>query len=155
MEVAVVMIDKKESSNVRRERWQSLLKCTHFSTSIFKLAVIFHISLISFLDSKYFSYMSSDAHFCVSLTRAGAHKKQKEQQNQEESGTIQASPVVKTATALADQDQRKTLKFGFSAKGGQSKVFVSWNSLFGIKLLLYYFLLSLLVFSFGWSYSIK
>lgn len=30
--------------------------------------------------------------------------------------------MVRTATALADQDQRKTLKFGFSAKGGSSKV---------------------------------
>nr|GMD47118.1 G patch domain-containing protein 8 [Ipomoea batatas] len=48
---------------------------------------------------------------------------------QEDSGTVQASsPVVRTATALADQDQRKTLKFGFSAKGGQSKVFSFWNS---------------------------
>ncbi|XP_019187599.1 PREDICTED: G patch domain-containing protein 8 [Ipomoea nil] len=52
---------------------------------------------------------------------ADAHKKQQVQQKQEESGTVQASPVVRTATALADQDQRKTLKFGFSAKGGQSK----------------------------------
>lgn len=49
---------------------------------------------------------------------AGAHKKQ---QKQEVSGSVEASPVVRTATALADQDQRKTLKFGFSAKGGQSK----------------------------------
>nr|GMD43848.1 G patch domain-containing protein 8 [Ipomoea batatas] len=56
------------------------------------------------------------------MANAGAHKKQQEQQKQEDSGTVQASsPVVRTATALADQDQRKTLKFGFSAKGGQSK----------------------------------
>ncbi|RAL52727.1 hypothetical protein DM860_007495 [Cuscuta australis] len=50
---------------------------------------------------------------------AGASKKQQEKEE-----TIQASHVMRTATALADQDQRKTLKFGFSAKGSQSKKMV-------------------------------
>ncbi|CAI9101388.1 OLC1v1038699C2 [Oldenlandia corymbosa var. corymbosa] len=49
---------------------------------------------------------------------AGAHK---QQQKSEESGTTPVINPVKSATALADQDQRKTLKFGFSAKGSTSK----------------------------------
>ncbi|KAK9136535.1 hypothetical protein Sjap_007129 [Stephania japonica] len=46
---------------------------------------------------------------------ADAHKQQ-----QEQSGTNSAS-ISSGATALADQDQRKTLKFGFSSKAGPSK----------------------------------
>ncbi|GAV91756.1 G-patch domain-containing protein [Cephalotus follicularis] len=48
---------------------------------------------------------------------ADAHK----QQHQEESGSVPVSTQLRTATALADQDQRKVLKFGFSSKGGTSK----------------------------------
>ncbi|KAK9161880.1 hypothetical protein Syun_008221 [Stephania yunnanensis] len=46
---------------------------------------------------------------------ADAHKQQ-----QEQSATNSAS-ISGGATALADQDQRKTLKFGFSSKAGPSK----------------------------------
>ncbi|CAN0897306.1 G patch domain-containing protein 8 [Linum grandiflorum] len=48
---------------------------------------------------------------------ADAHKQQQhqQQQQQEEPGS------AKTATSLGDQDQRKTLKFGFSSKSGSSK----------------------------------
>lgn len=51
--------------------------------------------------------------------RAGARKQQ--QELPEESGPAIASAPV-TATALADQDQRKALKFGFSSKTSTSKV---------------------------------
>lgn len=61
------------------------------------------------------------------FTQMAANKKQQEQQTPEEAGNIPAPSVVRTATALADQDQRKTLKFGFSAKGGSSKVTTSVN----------------------------
>lgn len=47
----------------------------------------------------------------------------KQQQQLEESGTDTVSTTAKSATALADQDQRKALKFGFSVKGSTSKVF--------------------------------
>ncbi|KAH7536987.1 hypothetical protein FEM48_Zijuj03G0044200 [Ziziphus jujuba var. spinosa] len=46
-----------------------------------------------------------------------AHK----QQQQEESGSAQLSSEVKSTSLLADQEQRKSLKFGFSSKGGSSK----------------------------------
>ncbi|XWS42277.1 hypothetical protein CRYUN_Cryun16bG0001200 [Craigia yunnanensis] len=51
---------------------------------------------------------------------AGACKQQQQQDLREESGPATAAPV--TATALADQDQRKALKFGFSSKSSASKV---------------------------------
>ncbi|XP_057494363.1 uncharacterized protein LOC130779663 [Actinidia eriantha] len=51
-----------------------------------------------------------------------ARKQQQQQQDQEEqSGTAVASTASRNATALADQDQRKALKFGFSSKGSTSK----------------------------------
>ncbi|PON69572.1 G patch domain-containing protein [Parasponia andersonii] len=53
---------------------------------------------------------------------ADAHKQQQLQQQQEESGPPQVSSELKIASVLADQDQRKTLKFGFSSKGGTSKM---------------------------------
>ncbi|XP_021621266.1 G patch domain-containing protein 8 isoform X2 [Manihot esculenta] len=49
---------------------------------------------------------------------ADAHK---QQQQVEESGSGQVSNSIRSATALADQDQRKALKFGFSSKSGTSK----------------------------------
>ncbi|CAH1449666.1 unnamed protein product [Lactuca virosa] len=49
---------------------------------------------------------------------ADAHKQQ--QQQQEESGKSNLA-VKNAATVLADQDQRKVLKFGFSSKLGASK----------------------------------
>ncbi|KAH0766805.1 hypothetical protein KY285_002676 [Solanum tuberosum] len=61
------------------------------------------------------------------FTQMAANKKQQEQQTPEEAGNIPAPSMVRTATALADQDQRRTLKFGFSAKGGSSKVTTSVN----------------------------
>ncbi|OMO86210.1 hypothetical protein CCACVL1_09731 [Corchorus capsularis] len=51
---------------------------------------------------------------------AGAHKQRQQQEPSEESGPATASAPV-TATALADQDQRKALKFGFSSKSSTSK----------------------------------
>lgn len=60
---------------------------------------------------------------------ADAHKQQQQQQKQqqdqqhqdEESGPAPVSTAPKTTTALANQDQRTALKFGFSSKGGTSK----------------------------------
>ncbi|KAK9920085.1 hypothetical protein M0R45_028647 [Rubus argutus] len=54
---------------------------------------------------------------------ADAHKQQQQQiqQEQEESESAPGSAELRSATALADQDQRKALKFGFSSKGGTSK----------------------------------
>lgn len=46
---------------------------------------------------------------------------QRSQQQQEESGAVPASGIVRTATSLAVQDQRKTLKFGFATKAVPSK----------------------------------
>uniref|UniRef100_A0A2P2KF57 C2H2-type domain-containing protein n=1 Tax=Rhizophora mucronata TaxID=61149 RepID=A0A2P2KF57_RHIMU len=54
---------------------------------------------------------------------AGARKQQQQQQEQPtESGSPQTTTLLRSATALADQDQRKALKFGFSSKVGISKV---------------------------------
>ncbi|KAI8531812.1 hypothetical protein RHMOL_Rhmol11G0165200 [Rhododendron molle] len=50
---------------------------------------------------------------------ADAHKQQFQQQ--EQPGIAVASAATKSATVLADQKQRKALKFGFSSKGGTSK----------------------------------
>ncbi|KAF3454744.1 hypothetical protein FNV43_RR05192 [Rhamnella rubrinervis] len=52
---------------------------------------------------------------------ADANKQQKLQEQQEESGSTQLSTELKSASVVADQDQRKALKFGFSSKGGTSK----------------------------------
>lgn len=51
-------------------------------------------------------------------------QKQQRLQLQQESGSaaVSVSSESKTATALTDQEQRNTLKFGFSAKGTASKV---------------------------------
>lgn len=56
-------------------------------------------------------------------------QKQQRLQLQQESGSaaVSVSSESKTATALTDQEQRNTLKFGFSAKGTASK------STFGVK----------------------
>ncbi|KAL1350780.1 uncharacterized protein LOC107492242 [Arachis duranensis] len=51
-------------------------------------------------------------------------QKQQRLQLQQESGSASASSESKTATALTDQEQRNTLKFGFSSKGTASKVSV-------------------------------
>lgn len=58
---------------------------------------------------------------CLMQYRADA-RKQQQQQQVEESGSCQVSNSLRSATALADQDQRKALKFGFSSKGSTSKV---------------------------------
>ncbi|KAI3704151.1 hypothetical protein L1987_74366 [Smallanthus sonchifolius] len=51
---------------------------------------------------------------------ADAHKQQQQQQ-QEEEDSEKSNHLVKNATVLVDQDQRKALKFGFSSKVGASK----------------------------------
>ncbi|XP_038718449.1 G patch domain-containing protein 8 [Tripterygium wilfordii] len=48
-------------------------------------------------------------------------RKQQDQQQHEESGPALESNAPRTVTALADQDLRKALKFGFSSKVGTSK----------------------------------
>lgn len=56
---------------------------------------------------------------------ADARKQQLQQQEQpEQSGTAVVSAPTRSATVLADQEQRKALKFGFSSKGGTSKKLV-------------------------------
>jgi len=63
--------------------------------------------------------------FLVSLMPISADaQKQQRLQLQQESGSapVSVSSESKTATALTDQEQRNTLKFGFSAKGTASKV---------------------------------
>ncbi|XP_021898953.1 G patch domain-containing protein 8 isoform X2 [Carica papaya] len=52
---------------------------------------------------------------------ADARKQQQLQQKQEEIGSAPVPSGPRAATALADQDQRKSLKFGFSSKGSASK----------------------------------
>lgn len=69
--------------------------------------------------------------------RADARKQQ--QQQEEESGNTAVSTTLRSATPLADQEQRKALKFGFSSKGGMSKVYIQvasrvHNKLFTINL---------------------
>lgn len=64
------------------------------------------------------------------LDRADSHKQLQQMQNQEEAGTLPAPPAPSSATAVADQDQRKVLKFGFSAKGSTAKVFTIFFCLF-------------------------
>lgn len=55
---------------------------------------------------------------------ADARKQQQhqQQQQQEESSSAPVSAEVRSASVLADQDQRKALKFGFSSKSGTSKM---------------------------------
>lgn len=57
---------------------------------------------------------------------ADARKQQQQQllENQEESRDISMPVAVRSATLVADQDQRKALKFGFSAKSSTSKISV-------------------------------
>ncbi|KAI4378088.1 hypothetical protein MLD38_015622 [Melastoma candidum] len=50
---------------------------------------------------------------------ADAHKQKLQQQD--DPGLPEAPSATKNVTTLADQDQRKALKFGFSTKGGTSK----------------------------------
>ncbi|KAK7284462.1 hypothetical protein RJT34_19208 [Clitoria ternatea] len=47
-------------------------------------------------------------------------QKQQRLQLQQESGLAAVSSVTRTATALTDQEQRNTLKFGFSTKGSMA-----------------------------------
>ncbi|KAL6531540.1 hypothetical protein OROMI_027903 [Orobanche minor] len=51
---------------------------------------------------------------------ADVHKQQQQMQNQDESGSTPLA-AANSATVVADQDQRKVLKFGFSAKGSTLK----------------------------------
>lgn len=53
------------------------------------------------------------------IQMADVHKQQ-QIQNQEEAGTT-LTPASGSATTVADQDQRKALKFGFSTKGGTGR----------------------------------
>ena len=53
--------------------------------------------------------------------RADAQKQQR-LQLQQESGSAPVASESGTATALRDQEQRNTLKFGFSSKSTASKV---------------------------------
>uniref|UniRef100_A0A1D1ZHQ3 Zinc finger protein 804A n=1 Tax=Anthurium amnicola TaxID=1678845 RepID=A0A1D1ZHQ3_9ARAE len=46
---------------------------------------------------------------------------QRQQQHQEQTGPISESQTAKGVTAVADLDQRQTLKFGFSPRLGASK----------------------------------
>lgn len=55
------------------------------------------------------------------MADARKQQQQQQQQQQEDSGTVIVSTAVNNATALADQDQRKVLKFGFSSKVSTSK----------------------------------
>ncbi|KAF4355001.1 hypothetical protein G4B88_008476 [Cannabis sativa] len=57
------------------------------------------------------------------MAEADARKQQQQlQQQQEESRVAAVASELKNASVVADQDQRKTLKFGFSSKGGTSKM---------------------------------
>lgn len=60
------------------------------------------------------------------LNRADTHKQLQQLQNLEEVRADPTPPVPSSATAVADQDQRKVLKFGFSAKGSTTKVFTGF-----------------------------
>lgn len=69
---------------------------------------------------------------CFPPRRADAHKQQQQQQEQEQEQEQQensekSSDPVKNASVLADQDQRKVLKFGFSSKVSISKVLTVSN----------------------------
>lgn len=90
-----------------------------------KFAQMYDISRSAFIFCCGDMQFLADELSLLSLITRAANKKQEEQQTPEEVGNIPAPSMVRTATALADQDQRKTLKFGFSAKGGSSKVFAS------------------------------
>lgn len=60
------------------------------------------------------------------LNRADTHKQLQQLQNLEEVRADTTPPAPSSATAVADQDQRKVLKFGFSAKGSTTKVFTGF-----------------------------
>ncbi|KAI3448428.1 hypothetical protein Pfo_005093 [Paulownia fortunei] len=59
------------------------------------------------------------------MQMADVHKQQQHMQNQEETGTIPTPAAASSATVVADQDQRKVLKFGFSGKGSMLRGSVS------------------------------
>jgi hypothetical protein len=113
---AVVMIGKSGNYNDRRGRWLSLHRCKHsyFPSQMHLIIQAFPCVFIVF---KIFSLPHLFLH-CFMQYRADARKQEQQLQQQEESGSAQQ----KSATALVDQDQRKALKFGFSSKGGFSKV---------------------------------
>lgn len=49
-------------------------------------------------------------------------RKQQQMQEQEQPGSAPVTNATKATAAPVDNDQRKALKFGFSAKSGTSKV---------------------------------
>lgn len=144
------MIGKNENSNVRRGKWLSLLKCiilNHFPRvkyiCLFKLYPIFYsVGVLSTFWLTCFCLCwgkkegegEGGWHWILFViigpnwllfwtSRADAHKQQQLlQQQQEDSGSAPVPTDGRGTTSLAVQDQRKTLKFGFSSKGGTSKV---------------------------------
>ncbi|WVZ05334.1 hypothetical protein V8G54_018680 [Vigna mungo] len=128
MVVVVEMIGKSENNSVKREKWQSLRKCIHLLLCpfifipflpLFSLWVGGQgVNILFFID---FPLVLS--WFLVSLMSISADaQKQQRLQLQQESGSGTVSSESRTATALTDQEQRNTLKFGFSSKGSGSKV---------------------------------
>ncbi|KAK6915737.1 G-patch domain [Dillenia turbinata] len=85
---------------------------------IAKFAQIFELLIETFFPLFNFSH----AILALFNVNSADARKQQQQQEQEHSSVPPASSGQRSATALADQDQRKTLKFGFSSKGGSSKI---------------------------------
>jgi len=111
------MIGESENCNDRRGRWLSLHRCMHscFLSQMQQLVQAFSICFIVFKKiSLPYLFLYSSMEY-----RADAHK---QEQQQEESASAQVSTSLRSGTALVDQDQRRALKFGFSSKGGLSKV---------------------------------
>lgn len=116
---AVGMIGKNENSSVERGRWPSLPNCIQsLIPSCF--SCFFSLLVLALLFCNPFFFV-----FSLILTRAEADARKQQQQlqqQQEESRAAAAASELKSASVVAEQDQRKTLKFGFSSKGGTSKV---------------------------------
>ncbi|KAE9446719.1 hypothetical protein C3L33_21382, partial [Rhododendron williamsianum] len=128
---------KLTSSNVIAEREQKIQTEVKEIRKVFfcelcnkqyKLAVEFeaHLSSYDHNHRKRFKEMrerhgtsSRDDRQKKRTSTADARKQQLQQQ--EQPGIAVASAATRSATVLADQKQRKALKFGFSSKGGSSK----------------------------------
>lgn len=125
------MTGRKRNNYGKKRKWQSLLRCIllYFKKKEKKLEYFLMMTfLLRFItvDSD-FSHLSC----FIKYFRADAHKQKKQQEQQEQSAVPNDSGKTSSGTALVDQDQRQTLKFGFSRLGA-SKVSITdkYNVLF-------------------------
>lgn len=134
--------DRQKREQQRQEREMAKFAQMYRLNHIVKFFILYPITEINILAI--FSFVirvfSMEIFFYFFSNRADARKQQLE--NQEESRDISMPVAARSATLVADQDQRKALKFGFSAKSSASKVFTSCFQELEMVVLLLFILLS-------------